>query len=31
MKKETLVVYKEPETIFQSSAGYTELGKMMKN
>ena len=27
MKKESLVVYKEPETIFQSSAGYSELGE----
>ena len=27
IKKETLVVYKEPETIFQSSAGYSEIGE----
>jgi curved DNA-binding protein CbpA len=27
MKKETLIVYKEPETVFQSNAGYSEIGE----
>ena len=27
MKKESLVVYKEPETIFQSNTGYSEIGE----
>ena len=27
IKKETLVVYKEPETIYQSNAGYSEIGE----
>ena len=27
MKKDSVVIYKEPETIFQSSAGYSEIGE----
>tara|TARA_B110000971_G_scaffold211557_1_gene239978 strand:+ start:397 stop:1467 length:1071 start_codon:yes stop_codon:yes gene_type:complete len=27
MKKETVVVYKEPETVFQSNAGFSEIGE----
>lgn len=27
MKKETVIIYKEPETVFQSSAGYSEIGE----
>lgn len=27
IKKESVIIYKEPETIFQSSAGYSEIGE----